>query len=135
MAVVGSDDYSTSWIYRASTQNLKEASLGQKYASSLYWSLTTQLKGKPWVDPDTCTEKAYTIFMVLMGTLAFAMLNANLTAMIQAADQHNKSRYAAANSCAGKRHARKAHAPTSRVHIWSRVCVWSRVHVWSRVQA
>jgi CRP-like cAMP-binding protein len=86
------DVYSTSWIERASTSDLEDASLAQKYASSLYWSLTTQLKGKPWVDPDTCLEKVFTLFMVLMGTLVFAMLNANLTAIIQAADQHNKSR-------------------------------------------
>ena len=62
-----------------STPLSPDSTLGQKYLSSLYWSLTTLMK-TPWIGPDTISEKIFGSFAVAVGAIFFAGFLSTVTA-------------------------------------------------------
>jgi len=82
------------WLVRPNQGGLilsVDSSLGHRYLSGMYWSLTTLMKAS-WIPPGTTYEKLYAACNVFMGALLFAFLLANTSAVVNAFDEANAKR-------------------------------------------
>ena len=72
----------TSWVYRL---DMYDEGLEMKYASSLYWAVTTLMKS-PWFHPNSPYEFIGSTVMIIFGCVLFAYFLGNVTAVITAAN-------------------------------------------------
>lgn len=72
----------TSWVYR---YDMADEDTATKYASSLYWAVTTLMKS-PWFHPNSPLEFVGATCMIIFGCVLFAYFLGNVTAVITAAN-------------------------------------------------
>lgn len=82
-------EHGEAWVVRVDAPLIpEETDVLVQYISALYWSLTMLMKS-PYIGPDTLGEKLFSCAMVVLGTLIFAIILSQITAMFLSFDRAN----------------------------------------------
>ena len=64
-------------------------SLGRKWITAFYWSLTIIMKS-PWLAPTHTSAQVYSAFIIVFGVMIFSIFIGTVTAMINSYDKNNR---------------------------------------------